>query len=91
MFVVVEDLVAEFVDKLIKTQVHFSLDLIVQKLFLKLMECVVSAVIVQVKGIEYKSENKQTHRITTQYYNSMELVHCSRVKSVIQSAFQTHH
>ena len=54
MFVVVEDLVTEFVDELIKAEVDLSFHLVVQELLLEVVQRVVGAVVVQVQGVEYK-------------------------------------
>ena len=47
-----EYLFAEFVDELIKDQVDLRLDLIVEKLLVKVVQCVVCTVAVQIQGIK---------------------------------------
>lgn len=52
VFVVVEYLFAEFVDKLIEHQVDLGLDLIVEKLLVEVVQSIVCTVAVQIQGIE---------------------------------------
>ena len=52
MFVIVEDLLTEFVDQLIKDEVNFCLNLIVEELLLKMVQCIVRTVTVEIQRVE---------------------------------------
>ena len=55
LFVVREDLLREFVHKLVKAQVHLGFDFVVEELLLEFGQCVVGRVIVEVQWVENTS------------------------------------
>ena len=58
VFVVGEYLIAQFVDKLIKAEVHLSLHFVIEELFAENGESVVSRVVVEIQ----REENTLHHR-----------------------------
>jgi len=59
LFVVSKDLLTKFVYKLVKAQVDLGLDFVVQELLPEYCEGVVSAVVVQIKGVQDKPRQEK--------------------------------
>ena len=58
MFEVCKDLIREFVNKLVKTQVDLSFYFIIEELLLEFMQSIMSTVIVQIEWIQDVPETK---------------------------------
>jgi hypothetical protein len=53
VFVVGENLFAQLIDELIETQIDFSFDFVVQKLFAENGQRIVSRIVIEIKGEKY--------------------------------------
>ena len=69
MFVVVEYLFTEFVDELIKAQVHLGFYFIVEELLAKVMQGIVSTVTVQIQGVQYVPGDRERQTETHEHTN----------------------
>jgi len=56
-----ENLFAQFVNKLVKAQIDFSLEFIVEKLLMEHVECIVRTVIVQIQWIQHVPRDGQNN------------------------------
>jgi hypothetical protein len=57
VFVVGENLFAQLIDELIETQIDFSFDFVVQKLFAENGQRIVSRIVIEIKGEKYAPVN----------------------------------
>ena len=55
MLIISINLLTQFIDELIKTQIHFSFYFVIEKLFLKYGQSIVSTIVIQIKRIQYTS------------------------------------
>lgn len=60
MLIVGENLFAEFVDELIETQIDFSFNFVIQKLFTENSQCIVSRIVVEIKREKNAPKQKQS-------------------------------